>query len=469
VPGTFLASRAPVEKCQAPALTNMDYAPNTHEQVQEMLRTIGVGSFEELISAVPSELHQRALDVPPGLVEAEVIALGEELASRNTSLKDLPSFLGAGAYHHLVPTVVDAIASRGEWLTPYTPYQAEASQGTLQAIYEFQTMVCELMQMDVANASLYDGASAVAEAVLLSLRAADRPRILISEAVHPHARETVATYLIGAQAILQDIPTLNGVTDLEALGKALKDDVACVVLQQPNVFGCLEPMAQASQLTHRVGGLFVASVYPVSLGLLAPPGAYDADLAVAEGRCLGSPPAYGGPGLGLFAAAQQLMRRIPGRLAGCTVDQVGRRGFTLTLQTREQHIRRERATSNICTNEGWLALRATIFMSLVGPQGLKELAQQSFEKAHYAQGRLLEVPGIRAAFDQPFFNEFTLRHEPPMTIEAVNRALAKAGIVGGLPLKPWYPLLPQESLWCVTELISREAIDRLVDALERIV
>ena len=445
----------------------MDYAPNTDDQLHDMLRTIGVSSFDELIGTVPAALHQRTLHVPQGLAEAEVIERCEALASWNRSLKEMTSFLGAGAYHHLIPTVVDAISSRGEWLTPYTPYQAEASQGTLQAIYEFQTMVCELMQMDIANASLYDGASSVAEAAVLALRATERPRILVAETLHPHARETVATYLSGASAIIQDIPSVNGVTDLEALGKALKDDVACLIMQQPNVFGCLEPMTAAGQLVHRVGGLFAASVYPISLGLLQPPGAYGADIAVAEGRCLGSPIAYGGPGLGLFTTTAALLRRVPGRLAGCTVDHAGRRGYTLTLQTREQHIRREKATSNICTNEGWLALRATIFLSLLGPQGMQELATLNCEKAHYAFQRLREIPWISAVFDQPFFNEFALQYDSPKAVATVNRALTKAGLIGGLPLADWYPAMPQASLWCVTETVSREAIDRLIDTLKR--
>ena len=446
----------------------MDYAPNTDEQLQEMLRTIGVSSFDELIRTVPSELHAKTLEVPSGLAEAQVLELCEGLSSRNRSLDQSAAFLGAGAYQHLIPTVVDALAARGEWLTPYTPYQAEASQGTLQAIYEFQTMICELMQMEVANASLYDGASSVAEAAVLSLRATERPRILLSEALHPHARQAVATYLSGAQAIMQEIPTVNGVTDLEALGKALRDDVACVVMQQPNVFGALEPMAQASELAHRVGGLFVASVYPISLGLLQPPGAYGADIAVAEGRCLGSPIAFGGPGLGLFTTTSALLRKIPGRLAGCTVDQAGRRGYTLTLQTREQHIRRERATSNICTNEGWLALRATIYLSLMGPQGMRELAQLNLEKAHYLRAKLLEVPWISAAFEQPFFNEFAVQYDAHISPETVNRTLAKAGIIGGFSLGSWYPTMPQAALWCATELISREQIDRLIETLKRI-
>jgi len=443
----------------------MHYAPNTDKQLEEMLRTIGVGSFDELIGTVPAELHQRRLNVPAGLSELEVIQLCEELSRANRSLQQLTSFLGAGAYAHVVPTVVDALAARGEWLTPYTPYQAEASQGTLQAIYEFQSLVCELFQMEVANASLYDGASSAAEAAVVSLRATQRPRILMSEAVHPHTRETILTYLRGASAVVQLIPTVEGITDVEALSKALRDDVACVIMQQPNVFGCLEPMAQSSELTHRVGGLFVASVYPISLGVLAPPGAYGADIAVAEGRCLGSPVAYGGPGLGLFATTSALVRRLPGRLVGCTVDQSGRTGYTLTLQTREQHIRRDKATSNICTNEGWLALRATIFMSLMGPQGMEDLATLNCQKAHDAHERLREIPWLSPAFDQPFFNEFTLQGDPKMNPKTLNRALARKGIVGGYPLGHWYPTMPNASVWCVTELISRAAIDELVTAL----
>ncbi len=447
----------------------MDYAPQTDTELHEMLAAIGVESFEELIQAVPQDVRQQASAVPAGLTEPELLQLLERLAGRNRALTQVTSFLGAGCYQHLVPTVVDAIASRGEWLTPYTPYQAEASQGTLQAIYEFQTMVCELLRMELANASLYDGASSAAEAVVLALRATERPRILLSETVHPHVRQVIATYLSGAQAVIQEIPSVNGVTDLEALGRALRDDVAGLLLQHPNVFGCLEPMAQAADMTHRVGGLFMASVYPMSLGLVQPPGAYGADIAVGEGRCLGSPPAYGGPGLGLFATTQALLRRMPGRLSGCSVDAAGRRAFTLTLQTREQHIRRERATSNICTNQGWIMLRATIFLSLLGPEGLRELATRNAEKARYARERLLELPWISPGVDQPFFNEFMLRYDSSVAPETLNRKLAKQGILGGLALGPWYPTRAQETLWCVTEALGREAIDRTVETLRKLV
>jgi len=445
----------------------MDYVPNTDEQFEQMLRAIGASSFDDLLTAIPAAIRCQRFDLPRGLSEREVLELAESRANENRSLQELASFLGFGAYDHFIPTVVDTLAARGEWLTPYTPYQAEASQGTLQMIYEFQTFVCELMQMDVANASVYDGASAVAEAAVLALRSSGRMRLLVSEAVHPHARQVVATYLSGFPCVIQEIPTANGVTDLDALTASVKEDVAAVILQQPNVFGCLEPMEQASTLAHRAGALFVASVYPISLGLLKPPGAYGADIAVAEGRCLGSPVAAGGPALGLFATTDALLRKMPGRIAGCTLDRKGRRGFTLTLQTREQHIRREKATSNICTNEGWLCLRAAIFLSLVGPHGLREIAQRSAAMAHALVDRVREAGVAEPVFDQPFFNECTLRLRGERTSLEIARRLEKAGLVGGVPLRPWYPALGEASLWCATELTTPAQIARLVEALQR--
>ena len=445
----------------------MDYSPHTDEQVRQMLQAIGVSSFEELLATIPADVRCKSFDVPAGLSELEVLDACEAVASSTRSLRELGAFLGFGAYPHVIPTVVDTLSSRGEWLTPYTPYQAEASQGTLQMIYEFQTMVCELLQMDLANASMYDGASALAEAAVMALRATGRKRLLVSEAVHPHYRQVITTYLSGFPCTIQLIPQTGGVTDLEALATAVKDDVAAVIMQQPNVFGCLEPMEQASQLAHRAGSLFVANAYPISLGLIKPPGSYDADIAVAEGRCLGSPVGFGGPGLGLFATEQAFLRKIPGRLAGCTVDHDDRRGFTLTLQTREQHIRREQATSNICTNEGWLCLRATIFLSLLGPQGLRDLAQQNLERAHRLQQRLTGLAWIEPAFDQPFFNEFALCYTGRSPAE-VNRRLLKAGLIGGLPLSTWFPTLKDTALWCATELNTDAQVDRLIDTLKEI-
>ena len=290
----------------------------------------------------------------------------------------------------------------------------------------------------------------------------------MSEAIHPHARQVVSTYLNGFPCVIQQIPHTNGVTDLEALATAMRDDVAAVLMQQPNVFGCLEPMEQAGGLAHRNGALFVASVYPTSLGVLKPPGAYGADIAVGEGRVLGSPLAYGGPGLGLFTATQALLRRMPGRLSGCTVDHAGRRGFTLTLQTREQHIRRERATSNICTNAGWLCVRAAIYLSFLGPQGLRDIALVSAKRAHELADQLRRSGIAEPAFDQPFFNEFTVRYAGGRTPDAVNRKLLKAGFYGGLPLASWYPSMKDAAVWCATEAVSDEQIARLIEALKKI-
>ncbi len=444
----------------------MDYVSNTDAQLKEMLDTIGVKDFDALLQSVPQSLHLKDLAIPPGLSESELLEATRKLAEQNKNLLQVPSFLGAGAYVHQIPTAVDAIACRGEWLTPYTPYQAEASQGILQSIYEFQTMVCELMGMEVSNASVYDGASAAAEGVLLAMRHTNRQRILISEAVHPHTRQVLATYLRGGSTIIQEIPTVNGVTDVEALEKAISDDVACVLMQQPNVFGVLEPAESISEITHRSGGLLVSSVYPTSLGLIDPPGSYGADIAVAEGRCLGSPVALGGPGLGLFATTQKLLRRIPGRLVGATVDKQGNRAFTLTLQTREQHIRREKATSNICTNQGWLALRATLFMSMLGPKGFQEWAYQNFAKAHYAFDAFTKIPWIKPAFEQDFFNEFTLTYDKGIDPHKVHQQLIEQGWAPGHLLSEWFPTHPQSSLWCVTETISKETIDRMAETLK---
>lgn len=444
----------------------MDYVSNTDEQLQEMLEVIGVDSYADLLESVPQSLHLKELDLPAGISESEMLQDAEKLAALNQALDRTPSFLGAGAYHHQVPTVVDAIASRGEWLTPYTPYQAEASQGILQSIYEFQTMVCELTGMDIANASLYDGASAAAEAVLLALRQTRRKRILISEAVHPHTRQVIAAYLRGSDTVIQEVATLNGVTDIEALEKSVGDDVACVLLQNPNVFGVLEPCESVSQIAHRNGGLMISSFYPASLGMIAPPGQYDADIAVAEGRCLGSPVSLGGPGLGLFAAKESLIRRVPGRLVGATVDQQGKRAFTLTLQTREQHIRRDKATSNICTNQGWLALRATVFMSLLGPKGLADWSQLNFDKAHYAFDLFTQIPWIQPAFDQPFFNEFALKYDDGVDASKIHRRLVEAGWVPGHLMSEWFPMMKNVSLWCVTETMSKSTIDRMAETLK---
>ncbi|MGD0017497.1 MAG: aminomethyl-transferring glycine dehydrogenase subunit GcvPA, partial [Verrucomicrobiia bacterium] len=326
----------------------MDYIPSTEADLQAMVADIGVRDFEQLIASIPRELRVQRLNLPPPLTELELLRELQRLAGQNRSIDQLLSFLGAGAYEHFIPSAIDPLVMRGEFHTAYTPYQAEASQGTLQAIYEYQTMIARLTGMDVSNASLYDGASALAEAALLCLNATpQRKAIAISSAIHPEYRQTVRTYLQGREVEIVELPLRDGQTDVAAL--TVRSDLAGVLMQSPNYFGCIEPMAQAAEAAHAAGALFVACVNPISLGVLAPPGEYGADIAVGEGQPLGIPLGYGGPWLGFFAVSKKLVHRIPGRIVGCTRDTYGERGFVLTLQAREQHIRREKATSNICS------------------------------------------------------------------------------------------------------------------------
>ena len=371
-------------------------------------------------------------------------------------------------YEHFIPTAVDALSSRGEFATAYTPYQAEASQGTLQAIYEYQTMICELTGLEVANASLYDGASALAEAGLLAARVTQRPRLLVSEAVHPEYRQTLRTYAQGSTVVVEEIPATNGITDVAALAGRLRDDVAGMLIQSPNFFGCIEPLAEQSAAAHARGALMIASTYPIALGLINPPGACGVDIAVGEGQPLGNPISFGGPTLGFFATTQTLVRKIPGRIAGCTTDTQGRRGFVLTLQAREQHIRREKATSNVCTNQGLLALRATIYLSLLGPQGLRELAELNARRAHELAQRWSRVRGWSLKFAHPFFNEFAVQWNGKTPLADVQRRLLEQGIIPGAALECWYPSLPNTLLVCATETKTSEQFDHTITALEQV-
>ena len=444
----------------------MDYVSNTDEQLQEMLEAIGVESFEALLADIPRALRANGLQVAPGLSETEVVKEFLDLSTKNRSLDQLCSYLGAGMYEHFIPSTVDALASRGEFATAYTPYQAEASQGTLQTIYEYQTMICELTGLEVANASLYDGASATAEAALLTTRVTNRPRLLVSEAVHPEYRQVLRTYAAGSGVIIEDVPVPLGVTEPSALRERLRDDVAGVIIQSPNFFGAIEPMAEQSALAHARGALVVAVAYPVALGLIAPPGACGADIAVGEAQCLGNPISYGGPTLGFFATTQALVRKMPGRIAGCTVDAQGRRGFVLTLQAREQHIRREKATSNVCTNQGLLALRTTIYLSLLGPQGLRELAELNAQRAHELARRWGRLPGWSLRFAQPYFNEFAIQWKGTRPLAEVERHLLSSGILAGAGLGRWYPSLKDTLLVCVTETKNPEQLDQTIRVLE---
>jgi glycine dehydrogenase subunit 1 len=445
----------------------MSYAAFTSHDKEEMLRAIGVASVDELFADIPAELREHArLDLPPAFPEMAVRSQLQKLANRNVHGENSVSFLGAGSYDHYIPAVVPALASRGEFATAYTPYQAEVSQGTLQVIYEFQTLLCQLTQMEMANASLYDGATALAEAVIMAQGVTKRSRILLPQTVSPFYRDVTQTYTQSLPLQLDEIGCKNGLTNIEEVETKLGDDVAALVVQQPNFFGSLEDVQALSDLAHQHGALLISVFNPTSLGLLPPPGSYGADIAVAEGQPLGIAMQFGGPGVGLFCCRKKYARFAPGRLVGTTTDEKGREGFVLTLQTREQHIRREKATSNICSNQALCALMATIYLSAMGPRGLGECASQCFHKAHYAAQRLSEIPGVELAFSLPFFHEFALRL--PRPVAEINEGLREHHIIGGYDLGLHYPELENVSLWCCTEKRSREEIDALTDALAKV-
>jgi glycine dehydrogenase subunit 1 len=442
----------------------MRYIPTTAAQRAEMLRTIGVPDAEALLDRIPPKARLgRELAVPAALAEGELTAHVRGLAERNAHAADHVSFLGAGAYDHYVPSPINHLLLRSEFFTAYTPYQPEASQGTLRSIYEYQTMICELTGMDVTNASIYDGGSALAEAALMAHGVTEREQVVVSGAVSPLARRVVATYCAGPRLPIKTVPWADGVTDLDALRRSVSDKTAAVMVQYPNFFGCLEDLDAAARIAHDRGALLVVSVDPISLAVLRPPGEAGADIVVGEGQGLGNPVMGGGPYLGLFACRKELVRRMPGRLVGATVDTRGRRGFVLTLQTREQHIRREKATSNICTNVALVALGATIYLALMGKQGLQTVASLSTAKAHYAADALGRVPGVSRRFGAPFFKEFALRL--PKAPDRVLRALRKRKILGGVPLGQFDRTLRDCLLVAVTETRTRAEIDAYAEAL----
>ncbi|MFQ5956792.1 MAG: aminomethyl-transferring glycine dehydrogenase subunit GcvPA, partial [Candidatus Brocadiales bacterium] len=415
----------------------MDYVPHTDKDKKEMLKEIGVGSIDDLFQIVPKELREISLDIPGAISEQELLAHLKGLGKKNCNLDEFISFLGAGTYEHFCPSIVNHLSSRGEFLTCYTPYQAEASQGTLQAIYEFQTLVAELTAMDVANASLYDGASALAEAALLAIRYKEQNKVVVSKAVHPEYREVLRTYLRPLDVSIIEVDAPDGITDAGALRAEVDTETAVVLVQNPNFFGCLEEVEELSAAAHERGALLVSCVNPISLGAVRPPGEYDADMAVGDAQPLGNYPFYGGPHVGFFAVKKEFMRKIPGRLVGLTNDTKGRRGFVLTLQAREQHIRRQRATSNICTNQNLLALRACIYLSALGKEGLRELSELNLQKSHYAMDQICSFDGFEPLFNRPFFNEFAVRL--PKGLEArISSMLFRQGIIGGLPLGRFY-------------------------------
>lgn len=444
----------------------MPYLFNTPQDQHDMLTGIGASSLEELFDQIPTELRlNRPLELPPAMSELELTQHMSELAERNEHGGKLDCFLGAGSYDHFIPAVVDAIGSRGEFYTSYTPYQPEVSQGNLQAMFEYQTLICQLTGMDVSNASLYDGGSAVTEAALMCLSVTKRfGKVIVSDSLHPEYREILVTYFENIETDIVTVPTRDGVVSAADIEAAVDGDTACVILQNPNFFGCVEAVQEIADVTHAAGALLVVSFDPISLGRLKRPGDMGADVAVAEGQSLGSPMAYGGPYLGIMACRDSFVRRMPGRIAGQTVDRRGRRCWVLTLQTREQHIRRDKATSNICTNQGLFALRASVYLAALGPHGLRETADLCLQKAHYAADRMIDSERFELVWSQPFFKEFAIRDRLGKVDQLMSSA-REAGILAGVPLGNWYPHLDDCFLVAVTEQRTRRQIDALVNCL----
>ena len=427
-----------------------------------MLAAIGANTVEELFEVVPVALRFPELHLPPPASEADLMRELRGISGRNTDVLHSRSFLGAGAYNHFVPSAVDAILRRAEFYTSYTPYQPELAQGTLQAIFEYQTLLCALTGMDAANASHYDGATALAEAAIMALTSTrNRRTILVAPTVHPQYRETLRTYTQGlAVKITGDQDP--GVTP-QALAQQVDTSTAAIIVQTPDFLGQMHDLRPIAEAAHAAGALLIASIDPIALGLFQNPGAAGADIVTAEGQPLGIPMSFGGPLLGIFACKEQYLRRMPGRLVGATTDMNGDVGYVLTLQTREQHIRREKATSNICTNQGLMALAATVYMSLLGKQGFRQVAEVCYQRAHYAAAELAKLPGYDVLTPDPFFKEFALR--TPRPAAEINAALRKQDIIGGYDLKQDYPHLGDALLLCVTEMNTRSDIDILVDAL----
>ena len=442
----------------------MRYIPNSPEERAEMLDSIGLSNAAELFRSIPSDVQLgRKLNVTEALAEPEVIAAMESMAAKNTAATK-SSFLGAGVYQHYSPTIVDHLIQRSEFFTSYTPYQPEISQGTLQYIFEFQTLVCQLTGMEIANASMYDGSTSMAEAYLMAQRVTRRDKIIVAQSVHHEYREVARTYTMHGDTEIVEIGFDESTGRVSGL-EALDDKTAALVVQSPNFFGCIEDLQALADAAHAVGALFVVVVTEaISFGLLKTPGACGADIVVGEGQSWGVPMSFGGPHVGLFATQEKFVRQMPGRLCGVAYDKNGNRGFVLTLSTREQHIRREKATSNICTNQGLIALAATIYMETMGKKGLEEVAVQNAQKAAYAKQRIAEIDGYSIPFSAPTFNEFVVRGPRPAN-ELLEKLRTGNGIIGGLELAKYYEGRENEFLICVTETKNRDEIDRLVSSI----
>jgi len=444
----------------------MAYIPHTEDERQQMLAAIGVERIDDLYEAVPAEFRFPDLDLPEPLSEMEVMDELTALSEANLEVKHVSCFLGAGAYNHFIPSVVDHILRRNEFYTAYTPYQPEISQGTLQAIFEYQSLMCELTGMEVSNASHYDGATALAEAVILALNhhRGKRLKVVLSPAIHPQFRQVVRTYTQGMGLTLTgDEDCENGVPELLA---QLDEDTTLVAVQYPDFLGNIEDFTALGEAAHAVGALFCVVINPLALGMLKPPAEFGADVVVGEGQPLGIPVSYGGPYVGIFTTQEKYVRKMAGRLVGETVDVDGKRGYVLTLTPREQHIRREKATSNICTNQGLMALAAAVYLSMMGKQGLRKVAELSYHKAHYAAGQIGELEGYSIWNKKPFFHEFVVKC--PRPVAEINAALLDIDILGGYDLGEEYPQLKDHMLVAVTEMLSKEEIDDFVDALKEL-
>ena len=458
----------------------MAYFPHTARDRENMLGALGLESIEDLFRSIPEEIRLgRNLDIPERASEPGIIRELGAMADRNSRMDNRPSFLGAGTYQRFIPAAIDALSSRGEFNTAYTPYQAEVSQGTLQAIMEYQTMLCQLTGMEISNASMYDAGTALAEAVFMAYAVRRKGNtVLVSEAVHPEYRRVLDTYLADHPVEARTVGLENDLTDMESIARALEeegDDVLAVVIQNPNFFGLIEPMENAGSLLgclqeddeNQVDRpLLISIVDPISLGILKDPGAYGADIVIGDGQQLGNPPNLGGPTFGFFTTLKKHVRKVPGRIVGETVDRDGRRGYVLTFQTREQHIRRERATSNICTNQGLCSLRGAMYLAFLGPRGIRKVAEASARLAHYAHGVLTEIDGVEAVSTAAFFQEFALKL--PVDAQVAYRTLAERNIGGGLPLARFFPDRSEEMLFAFTELVTKKDIDHLGEELGKV-
>jgi glycine dehydrogenase subunit 1 len=444
----------------------MTFNPHTTEDRAEMMAAIGIDSVDSLFEAIPADVRFPTLNLPPSLTEMEAAARMQELASKNVVPALGKTFLGAGSYSHFVPATVGQILARGEFYTAYTPYQPEVAQGTMQVIYEFQSMIAALFDMDVANASMYDGATAMAEGALITIsNTKKRTKVVVSGTVSPAYRDVLRTYTsaLPIELVELPIPASGFVQHAEDFRPHLSDDLACIVVQYPNFFGGIEDVQAVADIAHEAGAKLVVSTSPVPLGLLNPPGALGADVVTAEGQSLGVAQSFGGPYVGLMATRQEFIRQMPGRLAGITTDSEGKRGFVLTLQTREQHIRREKATSNICTNQGLMATAATVYMSTMGPEGFREVATRSFQNAHYLSSEIAKLDGFGQPLEAPFFHEFVI--SCPKPVREINQHLAKEGFIGGFDLGTVDPALDHLMIVCTTELQSKATIDAFVALL----